>query len=85
MKRLEFYSDRYNQHQGSIRFAKKKLSEIENQITFVCETNPRINPNDLKFLVDIARLVIAARRSLSYTYGIRFYLNGINKQAFFDF
>ena len=85
MKRLEFYSDRYNQHQGSIRFAKKKLSEIENQITFVCETSPRINPNDLKFLVDIARLVIAARRSLSYTYAIRFYLNGPNKQAFFDF
>ena len=85
MKRLEFYSDRYNQHQGSIQFAKKKLLDIQNQIATVCDINPRINPNDLQFLVDIARLVIAARRSLSYTYAIRFYLKGPNKQAFFDF
>ena len=85
MKRLEFYSDRYNQHQGSIQFAKKKLEDIKKEIDFVCEANPRINPNDLQFLIDIARLVIAARRSLSYTYAIRFYLTGPNKQAFFDF
>ena len=81
MKRLEFYSDRYNQHQGSIQFAKKKLEDIKKEIDFVCEANPRINPNDLQFLIDIARLVIAARRSLSYTYAIRFYLTGPNKQA----
>lgn len=34
---------------------------------------------------EIAGLVVAARRSLSYTYAIRFFLKGPNKQAFFDF
>jgi hypothetical protein len=33
----------------------------------------------------MASLVIAARRTISYTYAIRFYLKGINKQSFFDF
>ena len=37
------------------------------------------------FLIDIAGLVVAARRSLSFTYPIRFFLRGENKQAFFDF
>jgi hypothetical protein len=36
-------------------------------------------------LIEIAELVVAARRSLSYTYPIRFYLKGQNKQQFFDF
>ena len=36
-------------------------------------------------MIEIAELVIAARRSLSYTYAIRFFLRGPNKQAFFDF
>lgn len=29
--------------------------------------------------------MVAARRSLSFTYPIRFYLKGKNRQAFFDF
>jgi hypothetical protein len=33
----------------------------------------------------MARLVIAARRSLAYTFAIRYYLRGANKQVFFDF
>lgn len=40
---------------------------------------------DYQFLIDIACLVVAARRSLSYTYAIRFFLKGAQKQAFFDF
>ena len=40
---------------------------------------------DFDFIVDIAGLVVAARRSLSFTYPIRFFLRGENKQAFFDF
>lgn len=36
-------------------------------------------------MIDIAGLVVAARRSLSYTYAIRFFLKGAQKQAFFDF
>lgn len=33
----------------------------------------------------MANLVIAARRTISFTYAIRFYLKGKNKQSFFDF
>lgn len=43
------------------------------------------SPNDYQFLIEIAELVVAARRSLSYTYPIRFYLKGAAKQQFFDF
>ena len=42
-------------------------------------------PKDFQFLIEIAELVVAARRSLSFTYAIRFFLKGPNKQAFFDF
>ena len=37
------------------------------------------------FLIDIASLVIAARRALSYTYPYRYNLIGENKQRYFDF
>ena len=47
--------------------------------------NPALNMKDFDFLIDIAGLVVAARRSLSFTYPIRFFLRGENKQAFFDF
>ena len=40
---------------------------------------------DFQFLEEIADLVIRARRALTYTYAIRFYLEGKNKQMFFDF
>ena len=33
----------------------------------------------------MANLCIQARRTISYTYAIRFYIRGRNKQAFFDF
>jgi len=33
----------------------------------------------------MAKLVVAARRTISFTYAIRFYLRGHNKQQFFDF
>ena len=41
--------------------------------------------DDFKFLIEIARLVVDARRSLTYTYPIRYYLRGKAKQDFFDF
>lgn len=54
------------------------------QITKAQELNTKYSPNDYQFLIDISGLVIAARRSLSYTYAIRFFLQGALKQAFFD-
>lgn len=47
--------------------------------------NQSYGPKDYQFLIDIAGLVVGARRSLSYTYAIRFFLKGEQKQAFFDF
>ena len=40
---------------------------------------------DFQFLKETAYLVLAARRTLSYTYAIRYYLKGREKQKFFDF
>lgn len=39
---------------------------------------------DFQFLIDMAQMAIDVRRSLSYTYAIRFHLVGINKQVLFD-
>ena len=36
-------------------------------------------------MVEIAILVVAARRTLSYSYPIRYFLKGQNKQKFLDF
>lgn len=48
-----------------------------------------IQPNfkviEFDFLKEMAYLVLAARRTLSYTYAIRYYLKGREKQVFFDF
>ena len=49
------------------------------------ESNQAMSPKDFEFLLDIAGLVVAARRSLSYTYPFRYYLKGENKQRYFDF
>ena len=48
-------------------------------------SNPDMKTMDFDFLIDIAGLVVAARRSLSYTYPFRYYLKGENKQRYFDF
>lgn len=61
------------------------MQKIKLEILRVHEINPSYSPMDYQFLIEIAELVVAARRSLSYTYPIRFYLKGRNRQAFFDF
>lgn len=76
---------RYVEHQKSIKHAEKAQNLIKMQIAQALETNLKHSPNDYQFLIDIAGLIIAARRSLSYTYAIRFFLTGANRQAFFDF
>lgn len=60
-------------------FAHKQLANVKNQVDFVAAANPKYSPNDFKFLIDIAGLVVAARRSLSYTYALRYYLKGPNR------
>ena len=44
------------------------MATIKDEMTLVCMENSSIKPSDFDFLIDIAGLVIAARRSLSYTY-----------------
>ena len=63
----------------------KRLITIKDEINLVCGENNQVKPSDFDFLIDIAGLVIAARRSLSYTYPWRYYLMGENKQRYFDF
>ena len=83
--RTEHFASRYREHQKSIQFAVKRLATIKDEIVLVCGEQSSIKPSDFDFLIDIAGLVIAARRSLSYTYPWRFYLEGENRQRYFDF
>jgi len=85
LKRLEHYSTRYIEHQKSIQSSQKHLQLTRLQVAQALDLNANYGPKDFQFLLDIAELVVAARRSLSYTYAIRFFLKGAHKQAFFDF
>ena len=85
LKRVEFYSTRYIEHQKSIKFAERRVEEIKKVIDRCCETQPSFKSMDFEFLKEMAYLVLAVRRTLSYTYAIRFYLKGREKQQFFDF
>ena len=85
MIRLEHFANRYREHQKSIVFAIKRLATIRTQIDVLLDSNNTLSPKDFDFLLDIAGLVVAARRSLSYTYPFRYYLYGENKQRYFDF
>lgn len=85
LKKLDHYKTRYTEHYKAISFAQKKKSEIQNQIKNCIELNNKYGPRDFVFLEEIAELVIRARRALTYTYPMRFYLDGGAKQVFFDF
>ena len=51
----------------------------------MCEVSPDLNPQDLEFITDIARILVVAQRQLSYAYVARYYLAGQKKQEFMDF
>ncbi len=61
------------------------MKTIREEIEQANKVNPLYGPKAYDFLIEIAQLVIKARRTLAYTYPIRYYLTGSNKQAFFDF
>jgi hypothetical protein len=85
LRKLDHYKTRFTEHFRAITFAQKKKQEIQTQIKNCMELNNKYGPQDFKFLEEIAELVIRARRALTYTYAMRFYLDGRNKQQFFDF
>ena len=83
--RLEFFANRFKEHQNSIKFAIARKERIQKAIMYLLAANSGLNEIDFAFLLDIASLVIAARRALSFTYPFRYDLKGENKQRYFDF
>ena len=79
MIRTEHFASRYKNHKASITFSIKRLTEIKMQIKNILTLNPDLTIMDFDFLIDIASLVLAARRSLCNTYPFRYYLSGENK------
>ena len=75
-KHFSFYHTRYLEHQKSATFAQKHLYKIRLEIESTLDHLPTTTPNDYQFLIDIAELVLHARRSLSHAYVVRFYLYG---------
>ena len=47
--------------------------------------NPTYTMMHFEFLTDIGKLIVAARRAISFTYAMRYYLKGKFKQEHFDF
>ena len=85
LRKLDHYKTRFLEHSKSITFAQRKRNEIQTQIKTCVELNPKYGPQNYKFLEEIAELVIKARRALTNTYAVRYYLEGRKKQEFFDF
>jgi len=85
MAKYDFYSTRYIEHQRSVRFAAQRITSVGIEIERIAGMIPNSNKKDFNFLIDIAELVLLARRAISFTYVMRFFLRGKNKQQFFDF
>lgn len=85
LRKLDHYKTRFTEHYRAITFAEKKKQEIQTQIKNCIELNNKYSPRDFAFLEEIAELVIRARRAITYTYPMRFYLEAKAKQIFFDF
>lgn len=85
MRKLDHYKTRFLEHNKAIHFAQEKKKTIIMQITEFINIAPRFSPSDLRFLEEIAEVVIRARRALTYTYAMRFYIEGGGTKAtFFD-
>lgn len=82
MNRMNFYIDRYQQHQASlIRAEEKKKSKHEE---FGNIKNKLKLPEDSKIVAESLDLIVECRRCISYTYVIAYYL-GPEKKEFFEF
>lgn len=46
LQRFEFYSQRYINHQNSVKFGREKLEKIKEQITHLCKTQFRYGYKD---------------------------------------
>ncbi len=85
-RKLGHFRTRYLEHFKSIEFAQKKKAQIVSQINEFLNLENKYTTNELKFLEEIAELVIRARRAITYTYPLRFFLTGGKiKKQYFDF
>ena len=85
LKRLDHYKTRFIAHRNSVTHSIKARDVVHDQIMTCIELNPDFNPMDFQFLNTIHDLIITVRRSLAYTYAMRYYLTGPCKQTLFDF
>lgn len=74
LKKLAHYQTRFTEHFKAIAFAQKKKKEIQTQVHECLNLFKNLTVQDFRFLDEIAALVVRARRALTYTYAIRFYL-----------
>ena len=79
--RIEHFAYLHKEHKRSIKFSIERLSTIRAEIDELMKVSNgnRLNLSDFDFLLDIAGLVIAARRALSFSYPVRYYLEGETK------
>ncbi len=82
INRLNFYVDRYQQHQASLRKAENKNIEKLQEFLFI--NNKLKLQEDQKMLAESLDLLVECRRCISYTYVMAYYL-GSEKKEFFQF
>ena len=85
LRKLDHFRTRYMEHFKSISIAEKRKKDIQEQINNCIQLSNKLTPREFEFLEDIAELVIRARRALTNTYPLRFYMSITSKTAFFDF
>ena len=74
------------EHYKAISFAKSKKQQIRDQIDTFTKLQAQYATKDLEFLDEISELVIRARRAITYTYPLRYFMeNNQAKKAYFDF
>ena len=82
INRFNFYVDRYQQHQASLRKAEEKKKEKFEE--FINISHKLKTAEDLKMVEETLDLIVECRRCISYTYVIAYYL-GTEKKEFFQF
>lgn len=79
------YTNRFNDHKRSIKFAQEKLIRVKNDIGYVQGEILNLNPRDLDFIVDAVRLVIEARSVVAYSYPLGYFMTDPNKIQYYEF
>lgn len=82
--RLAHYMTLYKEHQRSVHILTQQKQKIISEVTIHSKNDKTIKLKDLESVMEIMQFAINARRTLSYTYAIRYNLKGIKKQVFFD-